>query len=152
MLIDKKGFTLIEIMAVLAILGIITTIALPRYFDLIEDSRLKAVQSALAEGRARVTSWGSLQYLQYLHNGIWPTVDEYVAAADTIGRDGGDFHFSYTKIDENISRSRPRGEKERLSTTSMCPFTLPSPEAFKWEPPLRRNSRMRMKRRQVFTP
>jgi hypothetical protein len=75
-----------------------------------------------------------------------------VAAADTIGRDGGDFHFSYTKIDEKISRSRPRGEKERLSTKSMSPFTFPSPEAFKGEPLLRRNSRMRMKRRQVFTP
>jgi prepilin-type N-terminal cleavage/methylation domain-containing protein len=108
MLTDKKGFTLIEIMAVLAILGIIAAIALPRYFDLIEDSRIKAVQSALAEGRVRVTSWGSLQYL---HNGIWPTVDEYAAAADTIGMDGGDFRFSYTRVDENTLKIKAEGRE-----------------------------------------
>ena len=105
---NKKGFTLLEIVAVLAILGIIAAIALPRYFDLLADSRLKAVQSSLAEGRARVTSWGSLQYL---HNGMWPTVDEYVEAADTIGRDGGDFHFSYTRFDENTLKIKAEGRQ-----------------------------------------
>ena len=105
---NKKGFTLLEIVAVLAILGIIAAIALPRYFDLLADSRLKAVQSSLAEGRARVTSWGSLQYL---HNGMWPTVDEYVEAADTIGRDGGDFHFSYRRVDENTLKIKAEGRE-----------------------------------------
>ena len=105
---NKKGFTLLEIVAVLAILGIIAAIALPRYFDLLADSRLKAVQSSLAEGRARVTSWGSLQYL---HNGMWPTVDEYVEAADTIGRDGGDFRFSYKRVDENTLKIKAEGRE-----------------------------------------
>jgi prepilin-type N-terminal cleavage/methylation domain-containing protein len=105
---NKKGFTLVEIVSVLAILGIIAAIAAPRYFDLIEDSRLKAVQSALAEGRARVTSWGSLQYL---HNGTWPTVDEYVEAADAIGMDGGDFLFSYKRFDENTLKIKVKGRE-----------------------------------------
>ena len=105
---NKKGFTLLEIVAVLAILGIIAAIALPRYFDLLADSRLKAVQSSLIEGRARVTSWGSLQYL---HNGMWPTVDEYVEAADTIGREGGDFRFSYKRVDENTLKIKAEGRE-----------------------------------------
>ncbi len=69
---------------------------------------MKAVQSALAEGRARVTSWGSLQYMR---SGIWPTVDEYVEAADTIGRDGGDFSFSYTRVDETTLKIKAEGRR-----------------------------------------
>jgi prepilin-type N-terminal cleavage/methylation domain-containing protein len=103
---NKKGFTLIEIIAVLAILGIITAIAMPKYFSLMEDSRRKAVQSALAEGRSRATSWGSQQYLS---SGAWPTVDEYVAAADTIGEDGGDFRFSYRRFDAKTLRITGEG-------------------------------------------
>jgi prepilin-type N-terminal cleavage/methylation domain-containing protein len=103
---NKKGFTLIEIVAVLVILGVIAAIALAKYFSLIEDSRRKAVQSALAEGRVRATSWGSQQYLS---SGTWPTVDEYVAAADTIGEDGRDFRFSYRRIDEKTLRITAEG-------------------------------------------
>jgi hypothetical protein len=55
-----------------------------------------------------VTSWGSLQYL---HNGKWPTVDEYVEAADAIGRDGGDFRFSYTRADENTLKIKAEGRE-----------------------------------------
>jgi prepilin-type N-terminal cleavage/methylation domain-containing protein len=105
--LNRKGFTLIEIVSVLAILGVIVAIALPRYFSLMEDSRRKAVQSALAEGRSRVTSWGSQQYLS---SGAWPTVDEYVAAADTIGEDGGDFRFSYRRLDEKTLRITAEGK------------------------------------------
>lgn len=105
---NVKGFTLIEIICVLAILGVIVAIALPRYFSLMEDSRRKAVQSALAEGRSRVMAWGSLQYLQ---RGSWPTVDEYVEAADTIGVDGGDFRFAYRRFDEKTLRITAEGRE-----------------------------------------
>jgi prepilin-type N-terminal cleavage/methylation domain-containing protein len=105
--LNKKGFTLMEVIAVLAILGVITALALPKYFGLMEESRRKTVQSALAEGRSRVTSWGSQQYLS---NGTWPTVDEYVAAAGIIGEDGGDFQFFYRRLDEKTLRITAEGK------------------------------------------
>jgi prepilin-type N-terminal cleavage/methylation domain-containing protein len=58
---DQKGFTLIEIVAVLVILGIIAATAIPRYLDLGKDAVIKAASGAAAELNAReklkLTEW-----------------------------------------------------------------------------------------------
>ena len=66
---NRNGFTLIEIIAVLVILGFLAAVAIPKYIDLHEKARKKAAQSAISETRARL----SMSYAKYLLvNGVEP--------------------------------------------------------------------------------
>ncbi|CAN2042714.1 MSHA pilin protein MshA [Candidatus Magnetomoraceae bacterium gMMP-15] len=50
---NKEGFTLIEIIVVLVILGILAAIIVPKYFDLEQDAGEKAAQGVVAELQTR---------------------------------------------------------------------------------------------------
>lgn len=51
---NEKGFTLIEIIAVLIIMGILAAVAIPKFFDLQTKAREKAVYTAITELKVRV--------------------------------------------------------------------------------------------------
>jgi len=53
---NQKGFTLIEIIAVLIILGILAAIAVPKYMRLTADAANKACVQGVAEGMSRCTN------------------------------------------------------------------------------------------------
>lgn len=52
---QPRGFTLIEIIAVLVILGILSSVAVPRFFDFQADARSGAVEGALGAGASTLT-------------------------------------------------------------------------------------------------
>jgi MSHA pilin protein MshA len=87
----KSGFTLVEIIAVLVILAILTAVAVPKYFDLTAQARDMAVQGAVAEG----LSVCSLAYAKKaMEAGGDPALADVVTEASGVSIEG-DFTITF---------------------------------------------------------
>ncbi|MFH1784248.1 MAG: prepilin-type N-terminal cleavage/methylation domain-containing protein [bacterium] len=75
---SKKGFTLIELMIVVAIIGILSAVAIPRFADLITKSKEGATKGNLGALRSAV----SIYYGD--NEGFFPTA---ITSVDFIGAD-----------------------------------------------------------------
>ncbi len=94
---NQKGFTLIEIIAVLVILGILAAVAIPRFMDLTSVASDKAAMQAVAEGKSRLSN----QFARNLLSSTTSTVDfmlNQVNVVDPTLKNAGDYTLTFTKV------------------------------------------------------
>ena len=118
---DQRGFTLIEIVMVIVLLGVLAAIAIPKYVDLKKDAQnatadgiVASVSSSAAIGYAKSAIAGTATYptiteldASYLNV---RNVDGFTIAGDatfTATIKGQDYIITYSRADGSAGRNSP---------------------------------------------
>ncbi len=114
--LKQKGFTLIELMIVVAIIGILAAIAIPRFAQMLEKSREGSTKGNLGSIKSAASIYyGDIQ-------GIWPTTLQSFST------------YAFSRYLDNISpvkvtgafvagSASPSGNKVTMTTMSSVPTT-----------------------------
>jgi len=94
----RKGFTLIELVMVITILGILAVVAIPRFIDLRSDAELAAEQGVVAAIESGAQMWKA-KYLigtDDSYSTTYPSSWQKCLDVDTTGDVNTKFTISYT--------------------------------------------------------
>ena len=73
MFMSRKGFTLIELIMVIVLLGLLAVVAIPKYYDLQADAKLASDKGVVGGVRAGI-------YTYFAKNKVYPTSLDVAAA------------------------------------------------------------------------
>jgi prepilin-type N-terminal cleavage/methylation domain-containing protein len=113
---NQKGFTLIEIIAVLVILGILAAVAVPRFMDLTSVASDKAAMQAVAEGKSRLSN----QFARNLLNNVSTRTTEFLAVQLEVPtyKNAGDYTLTFTRYSNSQINVRADGVGSVKGTNS----------------------------------
>jgi type II secretory pathway pseudopilin PulG len=114
---------LIEIIAVLVILGILAAVAIPRFMDLTSVASDKAAMQAVAEGKSRLSN----QFARNLLTNAGTSVSALQAKAAASLTDAGDYRLAY-ELANTVTEIRVRAtgvSTRNVKGTNVSNWTIP---------------------------